>query len=302
MATSVSAPPRPSWLVPVALGTVYVGWGATYLGIRLMVETIPPFVGAGSRYVVAGVLVLGWIAARRGPAAVRITRAQLGGLAVMGTLLLAGGNGLVTLGERHVPAGLASLLVASVPLWMVLLRVGLGERPRRMALAGVLLGFAGVAVLLRRGERPGGATTFGLITILAGAVSWAVGSVVSGRLPQHSDAFTATGWVMVLGGLVLAVLAGATGEYGGWDAGATTLKSVGGWAFLVGPGSILTFSAYVWLLRNASLGLVATYAFINPVVAVALGALLLGEPVTAAVAVGALVIVAAVAVVVTSDR
>jgi drug/metabolite transporter (DMT)-like permease len=289
-------------LVPLALAVVYVGWGTTYLGIRVMVETIPPFLGAGARYVVAGALMLGWLALRRGGlAAVRVSWAQLGGLLVIGSLLLSGGNGLVTLGEEHVPAGLAALVVASVPLWIVVLRATLGERQPAGAMIGVLIGFAGVALLLLPGERPDEATTAGLLVIVAAAVSWATGSVASGRLPAPRDAFVATGWQMLLGGLVLLVLALASGELRGFDPGAVTVRSLAGWAFLVGPGSLLAFSAYVWLLRNAPLGLVATYAFVNPVVAVALAGVLLDEAVTATMVAAAAVIVASVALVISRE-
>jgi drug/metabolite transporter (DMT)-like permease len=289
---------RPTWLVPAALGVVYVGWGSTYIAIRVMVETIPPFLGAGVRFVVAGAILLAYLGARRGLGALRITRAQLGGVAVVGTLLLAGGNGLVTLGEQHVTAGLAALLVASVPLWIVVLGAFVGERPPARALAGVLLGFAGVAVLLLPSDPPGHPSTIGLATLVLAALMWAAGSISSGRLPQPADAFVATAWELVLGGGVLLALAVVTGELGSFDPGAMTGRSLLGWAFLVGPGSLLAFSAYVWLLRNAPLNLVATYAFVNPVVAVALGGLLLGEPITGFVVAGAGIIVAAVALVV----
>lgn len=290
---------RPTrWMVPAALAVVYVGWGATYLGIRVMVETIPPFLGAGARYVLAGALLLGWMAVRRGPAVVRADRRQLGALLLVGALLLAGGNGLVTAGERHVPAGLSALLVGSVPLWIVVLRALLGEPPPRGAVAGVLVGFCGVAVLLLPGDRPGHATMAGLLTVLVAALLWAVGSVTGRRVHGLPDAFAATGWQMLLGGMVLLAIAVASGELHGFDPGAVTLRSLAGWAFLVGPGSLLAFSAYVWLLRNAPLGLVATYAFVNPVVAVVLGALILGEPIDATIVAGAAIVVASVALVI----
>lgn len=289
-------------LVPLALAVVYVGWGATYLGIRVMVETIPPFLGAGSRYLLAGSLLLGYLSLRRGGrAAIRVTRGQLGTLLVVGTLLLAGGNGLVTFAEEDVPAGLAALVVASVPLWIVVLRTLLGERPPAAAIGAVLVGFAGVALLLAPGEQPGDATTGGLLIIVAAAVSWASGSVAGGRLPGPADAFVATGWQMLLGGSVLVALSLGSGELGGFDPGAISGRSLAGWAFLVGPGSLLAFSAYVWLLRSAPLGLVATYAFVNPIVAVGLGALLLGETITASMAVGAAVIVGSVALVIARE-
>ncbi|HEU4657232.1 MAG TPA: EamA family transporter [Capillimicrobium sp.] len=289
-------------LVPAALAVVYVGWGATYLGIRLMVETIPPFLGAGTRYLAAGTLMLAALGLRRGVASVaRVTPRQLGALLVVATLLLAGGNGLVTLGEQEVPAGLAALVVASEPLWIVVLRGVLGERVPGPAILAVLVGFAGVALLLLPGGQPGDATIGGLLVIVAAALSWAVGSIAGGRLPGLADAFVATGWQMVLGGLVLVALSLATGELAGFDPGAVSARSLAGWAFLVGPGSLLAFSAYVWLLRNAPIGLVSTYAFVNPVVAVALGAMLLDEEITGAMAIGAAIIVGSVALVIAQE-
>lgn len=290
-------------LVPVALAVVYVGWGATYLGIRVMVETIPPFVGAGSRYLVAGALLLGYLAVRRerGPRALRVPRGELVAVAVVGTLLLAGGNGLVTLGEQEVPAGLAALVVASVPLWIVVLRRGLGERPPRAAIVAVLVGFAGVALLLLPGDRPAEATTAGLLTLVVASLSWAAGSIAGGRLAMPADAFLSTAWQMVVGGVVLTTVGIAAGEPAELDLGAITLRSAAGWAFLVGPGSLLAFSAYVWLLRNAPIGLVATYAFVNPVVAVGLGALLLDESLTATMAIGATIVVGSVALVIRQE-
>lgn len=290
-------------LVPLALAVVYVGWGATYIGIRVMVETIPPFVGAGTRYLAAGALLLGFLALRRdaGPRALRMAPRELGAVAVVGTLLLAGGNGLVTVGEQNVPAGLAALVVASVPLIIVVLRLGLRERPSAAATAGVVVGFAGVALLLLPGDRPGEATTAGLLVIVAASVSWATGSIAGGRLAMPADAFASTGWQMLIGGAVLMVLGAVSGELADFDAGAVSLRSLAGWAFLVGPGSLLAFSAYVWLLRNAPIGLVATYAFVNPVVAVALGALLLHESLTTTMAIGAAIVVGSVALVIVRE-
>lgn len=289
-------------LVPLALAVVYVGWGATYLGIRVMVETIPPFLGAGARYLAAGALLLAWLAVRRGGVrTLQVPPRQLAAVAVVGTLLLAGGNGGVTFGEQDVPAGLAALVVASVPLWIVLLRATLRERPSAAAIGAVAVGFAGVALLLLPGDRPAEATTVGLLVIVAASLSWAIGSIAGGRLAMPRDAFVSTGWQMLAGGVVLVALAAATGELSGFEPGAVTLASLAGWAFLVGPGSLLAFSAYVWLLRNAPIGLVATYAFVNPVVAVALGALLLDESVTATMALGAAIVVGSVALVIRQE-
>lgn len=291
----------PAWLVWTALAVVYVGWGSTYVAIRVLVESVPPLLGAGARFTVAGALLLAWVAARNGAAAIRVRPVELAAAGLVGALLLAGGNGLVTLGEQHVPAGLAALLIASVPLWLVLFRAATGDRPPALALLGVAIGFAGVAVLLLPSGRPGDVTVAGLVTILAAAVFWATGSFVSGRLPVPRLTLLATALEMLCGGAILVVAGLVTGEAAKTHVASVPADAVWAFAFLVLGGSLVTFSAYVWLLKNAPIGRVATYAFVNPVVAVALGAVLLGEHLTITVVAGALVIVASVALVVRQE-
>ena len=296
-----AVPPRARhpWLLWAALLTVYVGWGATYLGIRVMVETIPPLAGGGVRFLSAGLLMAGWLVARHGPGVLRVTRAQLASAAVVGLLLLVGGNGLVMVAEQSVPAGLAALLVAAMPLWIVVLRLGLHERPARRAVLGLVLGLVGVAVLVLPGSRPDGVATWSVLILLLAPVLWAAGSVAAGRLPMPRDVFATATLELLVAGVVLLLLAAAVGERG-IDPGAVSGRSLAGLLFLIGPGSILSFTAYAWLLQNGPLTLVSTYAFVNPVVAVALGALLLGEELTVPVLVGAAVIVTSVAIVVTA--
>lgn len=285
-----------------ALLVVYVGWGSTYLGIRVMVETIPPLLGAGVRYLTAGVLLAAWLRMRRGPGALRVGGAELRTVVLVACLLLLGGNGLLTVGEKDVPAGIAALVVATVPLWIIILRLGLGDRPPRAGMAATALGFLGVGVLLLPGERPQEASLAGMLIILVAAASWATGSVVSGRRPMPGDASVATTLEMLVGGAALVLVGAAVGELGELRLGEISTRSAVGLAYLIGPGSILAFSAYVWLLQNAPLSLVATYAFVNPVVAVALGALILGEALSLIVLVGAAMIVSAVGAVVVAGR
>ena len=297
-----AAPHTSPLLVWVALGTVYVVWGSTYLAIRVVVETTPPLLAMGARFLLAGLLLAGFLAARRGPRALRVRPAALLGTAVVGLLLLLGGNGGVAVAEQTVPSGLTALLIAATPLWLVCLRTAARDRPRPLSLLGTAIGFVGIAVLVRPGAVGADVQTWGLLTVVAAAGSWAVGSFLASRLTLPADAFVATAWEMVLGGLGLLAAGALVGELDGF-----TLDEIAGaaWAwlaYLVVIGSIVAFSAYVWLLSHAPISLTATYAYVNPVVAVVLGALVLDEPVTAAVLAGGAVVVLGVGLVVSVER
>ncbi|MEA2273383.1 MAG: hypothetical protein QOI98_2091, partial [Solirubrobacteraceae bacterium] len=254
--------------------------------------------GAGTRFLIAGGLLLAFLAARRGLATVRVTRGQLGSAALIGALLPAGGNGLVTVAEKHVPSGLAALLVASVPLWVVVYRSLARDRVAGTTLLGVGLGFAGVALLLAPGSHSGGATTAGSLLIVLAAASWAAGSFASPRIALPSDPLVSTGWQMVFGGAVLGVaglVAGETADVGSAVGSTDALLSLG---YLIVFGSLLAFTAYVWLLQHAPISQVATYAYVNPVIAVALGWSILGESFGLQTLIGAAVIVGSVAIIV----
>lgn len=294
-----AATPGAVW---AALVVVYLVWGSTYLAIRILVETMPPLLSAGARFVVAALILGTVIALRSGVSALRVDRRQLGAAAIVGTLLCLGGNGLVTLGEQTVPSALAALIVAVVPLWVVLLRTATGDRPRAMTYGGVLLGFLGLVVLVVPGSDVGGATVAGVLTIVAATVCWAVGSFFSARLPLPPNTYVASTWEMLTGGAVMLLLALGRGEASGLDVGAFSARSWLALAYLITFGSLLAFTSYVWLLSNAPISLVATYAYVNPVVAVILGALILAEPVTAAILIGGGIVVAGVAIVVSTER
>ena len=282
-----------------ALGAIYLIWGSTYLAIRLMVETVPPALGAGARFVLAGALMLGLLAARRGgPRALRIPRTQLLWCVVVGTLLAAGGNGLVTVAERDVPSGLAALLIASEPLWIVLLRSTRGDRVAGATLGGVALGFAGVGILLLPGGHPDDVPIGMALLIVVAAVSWALGSFVQSRVDVPKDPLTSTAWSLFSGGLVLVAGGLIAGEAGDVDVGAFSTKSIVAFFYLVVIGSIVAFSAYSWLLTNAPISKVSTYAYVNPVIAVALGAVFLSEDVAVATLAGMVLVIASVAVIV----
>jgi drug/metabolite transporter (DMT)-like permease len=281
-----------------ALGIVYVVWGSTYLAIAIAVQTLPPLFSAGVRFTVAGLVLLGVIAVRRG---LRVGREQLIGAAVVGFLLLVGGNGFVVLAERTVPSGMTALIVASVPLWIIVLRRIAGDRIHGSTFIGVAVGFAGVAFLVVPRGSGGGADPVGVGLLLVATVSWALGTFLAPRLRMPGDALLSTGIQQLAGGLVLVVLGAAMGEVTHLEPSTWSTSSLLAMAYLVVFGSLVAFTAYSWLLQNAPVSLVATYAYVNPVVAVLLGALILAEPITPSIVVGAAIIVAAVAFIVTRE-
>ena len=298
--TADAAPARRSgstlglWL---AMATIYVVWGSTYLGIRIMVETVPALLGAGARFTLAGSLFLAFLLVRGGPARLRAGRRELGAAALVGFLLVFGGNGLVTVAEQTVPSALAALIIASVPLWVVVFRLVDRDRPGAPTLVGVVIGFGGVALLLRPGGGTDEVAAWGLALMVVAAASWAAGSYYSGRLPLPADALLATTLQMLVAGVFMIVLGLAVGER--VEPEAITPRSALAFTYLVVAGSLLAFTAYVWLLRNAPISLVATYAYVNPVVAIFLGWLVLSEEITPTMLAGAAVVVASVALVVT---
>lgn len=284
-----------------ALVVVYLVWGSTYLAIRVVVETIPAFLSAGVRFLVAGILLAVIVGARTGWRHLRVSARQLGACAVVGALLLFGGNGLVVYGERSVPSGIAALLVAGVPLWIVLLRTATGDRPPLATLGGVTVGLAGLVLLTATRGGSGSASLGGLAMLLAASVSWSVGSFLSPRLSLPKNAFVTSVYEMLCGGALLAVGALAAGELHGFHVSQVSRSSAIGLTYLILIGSLAGYSAYVWLLSAAPISLVATYAYVNPAVAVLLGWLLLSEPVPPAVLIGGAVIVVAVAIVVRTE-
>ncbi len=290
----------PSWQIWTALWIVYIVWGSTYLAIRVVVETVPPLLGAGARFGLAGAVLVAVLALRRGLAAVRPTRAQLGGALLVG-LLLPGANAVVSVAEQDVPSSIAALLIGSVPLWVILLRAGTGDRVSLRGAASVLVGFAGVALLVRPGEQSGDASVLGLLACVGAALMWASGSFASPRLSLPRHPLTSVGWQMLLGGAAITVVGLALGEGGDVDVGTFSTRSLLALAYLIVFGSWVAYTAYAWLLQNAPISKVATYAYVNPVVAIFLGWIILGEVVTSTTIVGATVIVASVALVVRTE-
>lgn len=284
-----------------ALAVVYVVWGSTYLGILVAIESLPPFVMAFLRFGLAGALLFAWSIRRGDAAGDRPTRRQWGSAALLGGLLLVGGNGAVTWAEQFISSGLAALLIATLPLWMaVFARLLEGQRLAAQAVVGLVLGFAGVALLVR--PTAGASTLIGTFAVLGGAMSWAWGSLWSRRLDLPSRPLVATSMQMLMAAAIFAVLATLGGEWGRVDPAAVSGRSLAALAYLVVFGSILAFSAYVWLLRNVRTSVVSTYAFVNPVVAVMLGWSIAGELVDTRMLVAGGIVVLAVALIVTAPK
>jgi len=298
MSTQPSASPSRLALA-TAFAIVYVVWGSTFLAILFAIETLPPFLMAGARFIVAGSVLYGWSRFVNGAAAP--TRAHWRGTAAVGVLLLLGGNGLLVWSEQRIPSGVAALLVGTVPCFMVLvdwLRPG-GVRPTGLVVAGLLLGLLGLVWLIGPDTLMGGgrADFVGATVVVIGSFSWALGSVYSRHAASPASPFLSTAMQMLAGGAALLALSLLLGEPWAFDAGGVSLRSALGLLYLVVFGSIVAFSAYIWLLRVSTPTRVSTYAYVNPVIAVLLGWALAGEALTVRMAVAAAVIVSGVALI-----
>jgi drug/metabolite transporter (DMT)-like permease len=284
-----------------ALVAVYLIWGSTYLAIRYAVETAPPFSMAAVRFIISGGFLYAFRRLRGDPAA---KTAEWRSAAIVGIFLLLGGNGGVVWAEQFIPSSLAALLVATVPLWMVLmeaLRPG-GRRPGIMAAAGIVIGFGGVVLLIRpAGSDPSVTTLLGLAALIFASLSWAIGSLYSRSAKLPESQLLGTGMEMLSGGLALLLSACAAGEWTRFNPGLVSARSAVALIYLtvIGSGG---FVAYVWLLRVAPTTLVATYAYVNPLVAVLLGYFLANEPLTAQTLVAATLIIGSVVLVSKPER
>jgi drug/metabolite transporter (DMT)-like permease len=287
-----------TWL---AMATVYVVWGSTYLAIRVVVDTMPPLLSGGARFMLAGAIFWLVLRLRGGAARVRIGRRELLGAFIVGALLLLGGNGFVSVAEQSSPSGLAALIMGAIPLWVALERGITGDRPSNTTLVGVAVGFLGLAVLVLPGDRPGDAALWAVLLLLLASFCWGTGSFLSPRLEMPSDPMVSTAWQMLLGGTLTTIVGLAVGEAGDVDFAAFSSDSILAFFYLVFIGSLVAFTAYTWLLQNAPISIVATYAFVNPLVAVFLGAVILDEEITVMVVIGALAIVSSVWAVVTQE-
>lgn len=285
--------------VALALGTVYLVWGSTYLAIHFAVQTLPPFLMAAARFLVAGGLLYAWARLRgaKPPARPHWKRAT-----VVGLLLLLGGNGSVVWGEQTIDSSMAALLVTTTSLWMVILAWALyRQRPSGGVFLGVLLGFFGVALLIGPGAFGAGAGVASFV-VLGGAFCWALGSVYGQRVRGPESSVLGSAMEMLMGGLGLLLLGLVLGELEGFDPAEVSGASLGGLLYLVVAGSLLAFTAYSWLLRHAPISVVSTYAYVNPVVAVWLGWALAGEALSLRTAIASAIIVASVALITTLQR
>jgi drug/metabolite transporter (DMT)-like permease len=291
----MTAPVKHIW---AALLVVYVVWGSTYLGIKIAVDTIPPLLAAGSRFLTAG-LLLATILAIRG-AGLRISGRELGASAIAGGLLLGLGVGLVHVAETRIDSSVAAMIAGTVPLQIILMRLTASENPARATRLSTFAGLAGLGLVVAPGLGAG-STALGLAVMISATMFWSTGSFLSGRLALPRDPFVATAYEMGFGGVFLVIAALAFGEFGELTSATFALDSVLAWIYLVVMGSLVGFTAYAWLLRVAPISLVVTHQYVNPIVAIGLGMLFLGERPSPLSLAGALIVIASVYVAIRAE-
>lgn len=288
----------------IALLTVYIFWGGTYLFIHFAVETIPPFFMAGSRFLLAGAILYCWRRLAGDPAP---TRGQWLRASLVGLLLLLGGNGLLSLAEQNVASGISSLIIGSVPLWMTsmeALRPG-GVRPTRLGIIGLVIGFGGIALLVApslMGGKSINAPALGVVTLLCAAFFWSLGSIYSRVAHLPESILLTTGMEMLAGGAGLYLAGTFTGEWHLLVLAHISARSWYSMIYLVLCGSMAAYTAYAWVLRAAPVSLVSTYAYVNPLVAILLGSLFAQETLTVHVLVSAAIIIGSVVLINLSRR
>ncbi len=282
------------WL---ALVTVYLVWGSTFIALAIAIRDLPPFLAMSVRHLIAGTVLLVFALPRGDRAGDRIGRRQIVAAFIFGGLLFVTGHGALAWAQQTVPAGIAALLVGTIPIWMALFdRVGYGRRLPALAYVGIAVGFAGLAFLFDPFGN-GSVDRLGALVIVLSAMCWAVGSLYSRRAPLPRRPLVSAGLASLCGGILLTVYSVVSGEIG--DAVWTT-DAILALAYLIVAGSFIGFTAYVWLLRAAPISLVSTYAYVNPIVAVALGALILGEEITVQMLVAGAAVLVSVAVILRS--
>jgi drug/metabolite transporter (DMT)-like permease len=285
-----------------ALIAVYIVWGSTYLAIRFTIETIPPFLSAGMRFLVAGVILYFWRRLSGDPAPKKV---EWRSASIVGLLMLLGGNGALVWAEQRIPSGIASLFIATTPLWMVLIdamRSG-GARANWLTWLGVMVGLLGTALLANPWQThttSPALDTIGISVLLVAALSWSIGSLYSRKASLPSSPLLGTGMEMLVGSLGLFAFGTMVGEWNQFHLTTISLRSLGGLAYLIVFGSGIGFVAYTWLLRNAPTPLVSTYAYVNPIVAIILGSVIANEPLEGTEIVSALIIIGGVILITTS--
>jgi drug/metabolite transporter (DMT)-like permease len=303
--SEATAPPR-KLAVIAAFAALYLIWGSTYLGIRFAIDSIPPLLMAGARFLLAGIIMY---AIARWQGAPRSSFAQWRTALVIGACLLFFGNGSVTVAEQWVATGLASLLVATVPIYIALLAwlTGSAPRPQPLVLLGLAGGFVGVGILVGPAltTAPAGGSQhlgLGMLILLFGSLLWSIGSLYSRRGRNSASPFLSSAQTMLCGGALMMLAGFARGEARTFDPRQVTALSLGAFAYLVLIGAVVGYTAYIWLLRHCDPAKVATYAYVNPVVAVLLGAFFAGETLTGRTALAAAIIIGSVAVVITAQQ
>jgi drug/metabolite transporter (DMT)-like permease len=284
----MAAPAKHVW---IALVTVWIVWGSTYFGIKVAVETMPPLLTAGSRFLVAG-SILAAVLALRGTS-LRVTGRELLGSAAAGLLLLTLGVGLVHVAETRIDSSVAAMIAGTVPLQIILMRLASGQDVARATRLSTLTGLAGLGLVVLPGLGSG-STALGLAIMISASISWSIGSFFTGRLGMPRDPFVAAVYEMVAGGVLLTLGALVAGEWGELGASTFAADSVAAWIYLVVVGSLIGFTAYAWLLRVAPISLVVTHQYVNPLVAIALGVVLLAERPGPWALLGSLLIIGAV--------
>jgi len=284
------------WKIALAFLAVYLCWGMTYLAMRVAVRDIPPHLMSGARFLVAGLVLYLWARRRGDP---KPTAQNWYAAAVVGAFLLLGGNATVAWAEQQVPSGLAAVIIAVAPIWMVGMEWARGgPPPTKRVVTGLLLGLVGVGLLVSpRGHATGQVDPLGAALLVLASASWAWGSVTSKSAPLPKSPFLATSMEMITGGVLLLVTAALAGQVGRFHPTEVSSNAILAWLFLVVFGSLVGFTAYIWLLGVTSIAKAGTYAYVNPIVAVFLGWIILGEPVTGRTLLAAVVILIGVALV-----
>jgi drug/metabolite transporter (DMT)-like permease len=284
--------------IAAAFASIYLIWGSTYLAIRYAVETIPPFIMGGTRFVISGALLYLWARSR---GATRPTRINWRNAAMAGGFLLLGGNGAVVWAEQFMPSGLTALLVSILPFWLVIIEWVRPprQRPSGAIILGLVLGFAGIVVLVGPSEFGGheDVSLLGTLVLILGSLSWAIGSFWSRDADLPASGLLTTGMEMLAGGVLMLIVGAAAGEFGHFDPHHVSRASLTGLLYLITFGSLIGFTSYIWLLDKVSPAQLGTYAYVNPIVAVVLGWAIAGEKLSARTAVAAAVVICGVALI-----
>jgi len=293
-----------TWL---SLWTVYLIWGSTYFAIAYVIESMPPLLAMGIRFLIAGLLLALIISFRQGVGELKIPRAEMRSSLLMGFLLLGFGIGTVSIAQAYVPSGIVALIIAALPLWIAIFGTISGERLAKTSWLGLAIGFAGVALLLKPGsispvsEIENSKLFLFMLLVLLGNIGWALGTFLAPRFPLPKNTLVFTAYEMLAGGASLTLAGFIKGESISDFLDATSWSWL--WfVYLIIFGSIAAYSAYLWLVANAPVSLTATYAYVNPIIAVALGAIFLDELITGAYAIGGLIILIGVILVVSAER